>query len=653
MQDRNKTLESIGLQEKSKSSIHNQQQEILLVAINNYLRWRHNKSVPDDRGYTVKAFTWLRHYTAFGENRAINLKNALSSLRMPNPIQLLQNHFKKHSKINNHSLDTYLLESILKNKHLFLIPSQFNSLNTISLRIEVRKIILKQKIHAPAEYAYMIAISYHNDTSVKDHLQKACDYYALAVRHDHVASREALNILATAGNSEAQYVLGVEYYRKNEFNEAINWCMHAAEQGNPKAIAYLLEAKLSVEHYLMIARKYEQGDGFKKNITSAITFYEKASALNSKDAAFRLGQLSQECDKNDQKAFYYYLIAAKQKDETALEIMIKIAEHYNDDKLRFVLAQLYLDVFGDHSFALAYFKKLADRQCKDAINQLNALSKKNPKYAYIIAKLYEDDPGVDHHLQKACVYYSLKVQGELDVSVKESTKKQLNNILNSEQITAKELTNMGKMYHEASGGITKDYAMAKQCFEKACEKGCEMAHYNLGLMYQRAHGVEKNIITAIRYYQLADNKGYGLAKKLIDDLLNSNEIRPNELNIIASMYYSGSDGMPKNYSRALMFYQRASHLGDKSAALCLGQIYQIEHDGIQKNINLAFQAYLQAAKLGDHEALIPLERLGDELSAENQLALSQLYGSFFKNKEKENYWQMKATEVTRFKTKIK
>lgn len=89
------------------------QKSILIDAINAYLKWRNNKYEPDGRGYALGFFTWLRHFTAFGEKRANALKTSLSSNSICEPIRALQEHFKKDSTINNHSLDTYLLESIL------------------------------------------------------------------------------------------------------------------------------------------------------------------------------------------------------------------------------------------------------------------------------------------------------------------------------------------------------------------------------------------------------------------------------------------------------------------------------------------------------------------------------------------------------------
>lgn len=80
------------------------------------------------------------------------------------------------------------------------------------------------------------------------------------------------------------------------------------------------------------------------------------------------------------------------------------------------------------------------------------------------------------------------------------------------------------------------------------------------------------------------------------------------------------------------------------AMMRLGNYHQVDQ---KKDPSLAFECYLKAAQLGAEDALIPLNRLGEEMSAEKQLLLSELYKSVFKNKEKANYWQEKATELAK------
>lgn len=84
----------------------------LLKKIDDYLEWRENNSVSQNRGYENGLFTFFRHMTAFGRERAVNLKDLLSgAFSDETALDILVRHFKDgSSRVNNHSLDTYLLE---------------------------------------------------------------------------------------------------------------------------------------------------------------------------------------------------------------------------------------------------------------------------------------------------------------------------------------------------------------------------------------------------------------------------------------------------------------------------------------------------------------------------------------------------------------
>jgi hypothetical protein len=87
---------------------------------------------------------------------------------------------------------------------------------------------------------------------------------------------------------------------------------------------------------------------------------------------------------------------------------------------------------------------------------------------------------------------------------------------------------------------------------------------------------------------------------------------------------------------------------DKETWLELAQSHQVAPNGHQADLKQAFDGYLVAAKLGHQEPLQPLERLGEAMCAERQLALSQVYASFFNQHDKADYWRQKAMEVAQF-----
>lgn len=614
--------------------VEKQQRTILIEAIDLYLRWRNDQSYDDGRGYVLGWFTWLRHWTNFGKTRAENLRVLLSNKTVPDSIKLLQRHLMLNSKIDNHSLDTYILEAVYKHKELFL--SLFPNINAADPKIlatenreSLRAAILGLQTANSIEYVYHTAQLYEAKNNISNHVKKACEYYATAVRADHAASITAIKNLANAGSAEAQYVLIFDYHhRRNEKTEAIKWCMRSAEQGHLKAQNYLLNTQFNAEEYLLIAKKYDQGDAFiNRSRVSALIFFEKATALKNKEAAMFLGKLyqpnlnvpyilgSQETKDAAQKSFDCYLIAAQQGDIVAMDAIVNIAEYVNDDAL--------------HS-------------------KLNALSATKAEYANSIAELYKNK----NQPKKSCVYFSIATQRHHVAS-----QQQLDALLNSTEMRASDITDLGKKYHEGSNGITRDDAKARAYFVKAIEKekGAAAAYYELGLMYKTdaSDGVKKNIVIATQYFQLAVNHGFLRPGQMqLDAIFNSRETTSAELAAIAAMYRDGCDGITKNTELALTLTKKSCERGSPSASLYLGHFFQVDHEGVQKNPSLAFSYYLQAAKLGNRDALVPLEILGEETSAENQSKLSQIFrGALFPDARRAFYWETKANEVSQFQLK--
>ena len=62
--------------------------------------------------------------------------------------------------------------------------------------------------------------------------------------------------------------------------------------------------------------------------------------------------------------------------------------------------------------------------------------------------------------------------------------------------------NLGVMYAKGEG-VEKDYAEALKWFRKAAEQGNSVAQYSLGLMYYIGQGVEKDHVEAYAWYNLA------------------------------------------------------------------------------------------------------------------------------------------------------
>ena len=138
---------------------------------------------------------------------------------------------------------------------------------------------------------FLLAQLYESENSSDLEIcNKAVDYYLCAALKGHQHSLEHLTSLAKSGNKAIQYVLGYEYYiKKNQFKEGIYWCMLAAEQDYTPAKDYLSLTKFDAKQCLLMAEKYQNGDGVQVDIENSVKFYEKSYLLGDAAAALFLG----------------------------------------------------------------------------------------------------------------------------------------------------------------------------------------------------------------------------------------------------------------------------------------------------------------------------------------------------------------------------
>lgn len=73
--------------------------------------------------------------------------------------------------------------------------------------------------------------------------------------------------------------------------------------------------------------------------------------------------------------------------------------------------------------------------------------------------------------------------------------------------TAKEIYTEAKVLYDA-----KKYEQAVPKLKVAAEKGNKKAQYRLGRCYEKGHGVEKNMATAIQWYQKSVKQDYSKAQ---------------------------------------------------------------------------------------------------------------------------------------------
>lgn len=486
--------------------------DVLIKAIDDYLHWRSHKNDADNRGYTIGYFTRFRHFTEFGKQRALQLRKLLTTTPSSHPIQVLQQHFKTHSTLNNHSLDTYLLECMVQNKGYFLEIFNENPhfgdehLEPV-MRAPLRALILGLDITANS--AFEFAKLYEKEGS-PDNLPILFHYLFLAGQQGHEDAVNRLKEFADKNYSQAQYLLGLNFERQEKLKEAVSYWVQAAELNQPEAIEHIRERT--------------------------------------------------------------------------------------------------------HS---------------------------NPHYAWFVSELYEVGEHFEAHQLKSLKYLIIAAQNGNPVAHRTLASQKLDLILNANELAVDTLVEVGNLYFYGREGVKKDGVKSKQFFERASSKN-KLAYFHLGALYHHVPEL-KNFVTAAQHYLQAAAEGCSASLKSIEDLVSEPSISTAELSTMGTLFYE-----LKDKSLALKFYSKAVEQGSPSAEYFLAQHYELQTANNPNARTQAFTHYLHAVKKGHLDALSALERLGDEVRAEEQCMLSQLYESVVPNAERAAYWRSKAQEIASF-----
>lgn len=225
---------------------------------------------------------------------------------------------------------------------------------------------LNTLIHQDARCAYALA-KHHESEKTHHPLPLAYEYYARAMQADHTGAREYLVPLAEAGNADAQYALGFAYHhQQGQIDEAIAWCLKAADQKQPQAISYFKQTAFTASQYLSIAQHYEKGEMIAQNLPEALTFYLKACDLQDKEAAYHLGQFYQLEEQNggfgqdSEKASDYFMQAVRWGHPDALVPLQRLRDEVSFKQL-VILGQFYQQLpFSDQVSANLCYERAAE-----------------------------------------------------------------------------------------------------------------------------------------------------------------------------------------------------------------------------------------------------------------------------------------------------
>jgi len=156
--------------------------------------------------------------------------------------------------------------------------------------------------------------------------------------------------------------------------------------------------------------------------------------------------------------------------------------------------------------------------------------------------------------------------------------------------------NLGRMYAKGEG-VEKDEATAIEWYLKAAEGGSAAAQHNLGLRYTNGQGVEKDMEEALRWFTKAAEAGYVTSQANL------------------GVVYQYGLGVEKNLPEASKWFTLAANQGYEMAQYNLGEIFA-NGPAEGRNDVEAYKWFALAAARGNKNSEQSLQNLAARMSPE-------------------------------------
>jgi TPR repeat protein len=150
---------------------------------------------------------------------------------------------------------------------------------------------------------------------------------------------------------------------------------------------------------------------------------------------------------------------------------------------------------------------------------------------------------------------------------------------------------LGSMYYKGEG-VDKNDTEALACFIKAGLQGHAIAQFSAGFMFEfgEGEGVQKDEIKAVEWYTRAADQKFPPAQFSL------------------GVMYQQSRGILKNISKVVELFTEAAQKGHPKAQYNLGLLYY-EGEGVERNIDMALYYFKEAANQGYEPARHSLNTL--------------------------------------------
>lgn len=366
-----------------------------------------------------------------------------------------------------------------------------------------------------------------------------------------------LEDLATKGNADAIYRLGVCYYwgegieRSNpkslDFSKCMDLMSKASALGNSDAMLW------------MASYMYSNGEGTGKDDAKVLEYTQKAVDANNYAAKISLGAYylaGQYVEKDEEKgsALLYSGFVGLQKKAFSLsrEEMHTFGMCYH----------MGLGVEEDMQKAIHWYQKAADLGDPEAQNSLGEI------YLYGAEGIEEDE-------SKALKLFKLASDKNLNGALK----------------------NLGDCYYYG-WGTDEDFNECLKWYVKAADEGDDEAMVKVGLCHKNGEGVLKNFKKAEEWFTKAKIKTNNAGA----------------INYLGLIYEEGGFGITKNQAKAVRFYKEAAFLGYPAAQYNYG-LSLINGEGVSENVDEGLDWIQKAADQNEKVAIDYLKSLDEEDSA--------------------------------------
>ena len=474
-------------------------------------------------------------------------------------------------------------------------------------QLSLDDLLIRAKI-GEAQAQYLLGLKYYQGEEVEKKVNTALEcFYQAAVQGvveaqnliSKIQEKTKLLKKAKKGDAQAQYSLGLMYYKGEEVEKslqtALEWVKEAASQGLPEAQNLIEEIKREYEQlsldellilsetgdeqvYYFLGLKYYRGLEVRKDIDLALKWFYEAANEDVLEALNRILEL--EAERNKQLPLTELLMKANKGDAQA---------QY------FLGCRYYEDEDKDIYTALEWFEQATSQGLTEAQEMISVIEKDYEQLPIeTLFTLAEIGNKQAQYLLGLKYYQGEEVLKNIDMALEwfEQAAKQ----------------GLAKAQHEISVIFEKDYEqLPLETLSSLVEIGNKQAQYLLGLKYYQGKEVRKDIDRALKWFYQSADQGMIEAQNwilefeteqdkqlpLTELLVKANKGNAQAQYLLGCRYYEDEE---KDIDTALECFEQAALQGLTEAQEMISVIIETDYE------QLHLETLFTRAKIGNKQA---------------------------------------------------